>query len=374
MSLPREASREARFNMAMGVSTGHSRRCSCINLAIDTLAGDFLCTPDLGCDTWEFSPDVSTQCEKVMTFTTEQNHVSNASVALEIDWRRRVGIIAERGLPPLPPRAKTETRAEQYRMAGELALEIDWRRRMGIIARRGLPPLPPRAKTETRAEQCRMAGECLCGAGGGKLRLFCNALMRLIKSQCLVGSRSRTTFENGSVVLALILRNLPRNCGGLAASDCAPPDFCEQTEAVTWLRIGLMNFSPYKPPFQILKLSAKPRAVSCVIALRATGRFVSAHPFFASMRMDWFGRLYTVLSSEYPLAEVQPREVWVTSVTKPVLFWTACGKLTHLRRVEDEEEATLRSNQFPVRAIRWWTLLLIWRSRRFVCYSLQQSA
>ena len=31
---------------------------------------------------------------------------------------------------------------------------------------------------------------------------------------------------------------------------------------------------------------------------------------------------------------------------------------------------TLRSNQFPVRAIRWWTLLPIWRLRRWVCCSL----
>ena len=37
----------------------------------------------------------------------------------------------------------------------------------------------------------------------------------------------------------------------------------------------------------------------------------------------WFGRLYTLWSSEHPLAEVQPSEVWVTGFTKPVLFWTA---------------------------------------------------
>ena len=30
---------------------------------------------------------------------------------------------------------------------------------------------------------------------------------------------------------------------------------------------------------------------------------------------------------------------------------------------------TMRSDQFPVRAIRWWTLLLIWRSRRWVLAS-----
>ena len=35
------------------------------------------------------------------------------------------------------------------------------------------------------------------------------------------------------------------------------------------------------------------------------------------------GRLYTLWSSEYPLAEVQPSEVWVTGLTKPMLFWTA---------------------------------------------------
>ena len=53
--------------------------------------------PDLGCDAWEFAPDVSTQCEKVMTFATEQNHVSNVGLASEIDWQRRMGIIcAER--------------------------------------------------------------------------------------------------------------------------------------------------------------------------------------------------------------------------------------------------------------------------------------
>ena len=57
---------------------------------------------------------------------------------------------------------------------------------------------------------------------------------------------------------------------------------CKQTEAVTWPHIGLMNFGPYKPSFQILKLSAKPPAVSCLIALRATGRFVSVHLFFAT--------------------------------------------------------------------------------------------
>ena len=90
-----------------------------------------------------------------------------------------------------------------------------------------------------------MAGECFCGAGGVKLRSFGNALMRLIKSQCLVGSRNRTILENGSVVHVLPPRNLPRSCGRLAASDCAPPDFCVQTEAVTWLHIGLMNCIPY---------------------------------------------------------------------------------------------------------------------------------
>ena len=42
-------------------------------------------------------------------------------------------------------------------------------------------------------------------------------------------------------------RNLPRSCGGLAASDGAPPDFCEQTEAFTWLHSRIMNFSQYKP-------------------------------------------------------------------------------------------------------------------------------
>ena len=37
------------------------------------------------------------------------------------------------------------------------------------------------------------------GEGSRKLRSFCNALMRLTKSQCLVGSRNRTTLENGRV-------------------------------------------------------------------------------------------------------------------------------------------------------------------------------
>ena len=141
--------------------------------SIDTLADDFLSTPDFGCYAWEFAPDVSTQCEKVMTFAAEQNHVSNVGLALEIDWQRR----------------------------------------MGIIAQRGPPPLPPKAKAETRAEQRRMAGECLCGAGGGKQRSFCNRLMRLIKFRCLVGSRNRTTLKNGSVVLALLPRNLQRTGG-----------------------------------------------------------------------------------------------------------------------------------------------------------------
>ena len=118
-----------------------------------------------------------------------------------------------------------------------------------------------------------------------------------------------------AVVLALLPRKLPMSCGGLAASDCAPRDFCEQTEVVMWLHIGLTNFCPCQLSFQILKLSAKPLAVTNLIALRVTGRFVSVHPFFASMRMDctWFGRLCTLWSSEYPLAEV-------TSLTTPVLF------------------------------------------------------
>ena len=109
-----------------------------------------------------------------------------------------------------------------------------------------------------RAEQCRMASECLCGAGGRKLRSFCNAL---IKSQ-RNGGFQKPTLKKGSVILALPPRNLPRTCGGLAASDCAQPDFDEKTEAVTWLHIGLMNFGPYKPSFQILKLSTQPSAVS----------------------------------------------------------------------------------------------------------------
>ena len=150
------------------------------------------------------SPDVSTQCEKVTTFAAEQNQVSNFGVELGINWQRRNG----------------------HHCANRL------------------PLLPPKARTETRAEQCRMAGECLCGAGGRKLRSFCSALVRQIKSQCFVGSRNRTTLENGGVVLALLPRNLPRSGGGLAASNCAPPCSCEQTEAVTCLHMGLMNISP----------------------------------------------------------------------------------------------------------------------------------
>ena len=157
-------------------------------------------------------------------------------------------------------------------------------------------------------------------------RSFCNALLRPIKSQCFfLGSRNRTTLENGSVVLALLPKKSAKELWRTGGSDGALPDFCEQTEAVTWLHSRLMNFSPYKPSFQILKLSAKPPAVSNLIALRATGRFFSVHPFFASMRMAcmWFGRLYTLWSSKYTLAEVQPSEVWVTGLTKPVPFWTA---------------------------------------------------
>ena len=60
----------------------------------------------------------------------------------------------------------------------------------------------------------------------------------------------------------------------------------------------------------------------------------------------WFGRLYTLWSIKYTLAEVQPSEVWATGLTKPECRFgqrgSACGKLTHLRRVEDEEEATWR--------------------------------
>ena len=114
VSLPKEANREARFNMAVERARAKERKRAiqqfrqtaagdvrasishhCVS--IDTLADDVLRTPDLGCDAWEFAPDVSTQCEKVMTFATEQNQ-----------WGRN-----------------------------------------------------------HRAEECRMAGDCLCGAGGG---------------------------------------------------------------------------------------------------------------------------------------------------------------------------------------------------------------
>ena len=116
---------------------------------------------------------------------------------------------------------------------------------------------------------------------------------------------------------------------GLAGTDCAPPDFCEQTEAVTWLHIGHMNFIPSEPSCQMLEVSARQPAVSSLTALRATGRFVSAQPCVASMRMDcmWFGRLFALWSSEYPLAEVQASDVWITSLMKPVLFWTAVKRM-----------------------------------------------
>ena len=83
VNLPKEAILEARFNMAMERARAKEReraiqefrqttagdvRASILHhsLSIDTLADDFLCTPDLGCVAWEFAPDVSTQCEKVI--------------------------------------------------------------------------------------------------------------------------------------------------------------------------------------------------------------------------------------------------------------------------------------------------------------------
>ena len=104
VSLPQEANREARFNMAVERARAKEReraiqqfrqtaagdvRASISHhcVSIDTLADDVLRTPDLGCDAWEFAPDVSTQCEKVMTFATEQNQGRNPSGRVQ-DGRR----------------------------------------------------------------------------------------------------------------------------------------------------------------------------------------------------------------------------------------------------------------------------------------------
>ena len=90
--------------------------------ALDTLANDFLRTPDLGCNAWEFASDVSTQCEKVMTFAADQNQVSNVGVALENDSQKPKGIIAHTGLPlfhhqrpgPKPERNSAGWQASSY--------------------------------------------------------------------------------------------------------------------------------------------------------------------------------------------------------------------------------------------------------------------
>ena len=84
--------------------------------------------------------------------------------------------------------------------------------------------------------------------GAGNLTSFCIALMRPIKSQCSAVSRSRMTLENGSVVLAY-----PEISRG-AVEDWRPvtlhrPTFARR-QAVTWLLIGLTNFSPYNHPFR----------------------------------------------------------------------------------------------------------------------------
>ena len=302
VSLPKEANREAHFNMAVERARAKERKRAiqqfrqtaagdvrasishhCVS--IDTLADDVLRTPDLGSDAWEFAPDVSTQCEKVMTFATEQNHVSNVGLALEIDWQRRMGIIcAERA-------ATFTTKAQGRNPSGRVE---DGRR---LLMRRGRRETKVVLQCVAEADQISMLG----------------------------GFQKKERHLRMAVLFSpFYSRNLPRSCGGLAGSDGALPDFCEQTEAVTSLHRRLMNFSSYKPSFQILKLPAKPLAVSNLIALRATGRFASVHPFFASMRMAcmWFGRLYTLRSSKYTLAEVQPSKVWVTGLTKPVPFWT----------------------------------------------------
>ena len=104
VSLPKEANREAHFTMAVERARAKERKRAiqqfrqtaagdvrasishhCVS--IDTLADDVLRTPDLGCDAWEFAPDVSTHCEKVMTFATEQNQGRNPSGRVE-DGRR----------------------------------------------------------------------------------------------------------------------------------------------------------------------------------------------------------------------------------------------------------------------------------------------
>ena len=80
VSLPKEANREARFNMAMErartmereraildfrQTTAGDVRASILHHCPSTgaLADDFLRAPDWGCDAWDFAPDVSTQCE-----------------------------------------------------------------------------------------------------------------------------------------------------------------------------------------------------------------------------------------------------------------------------------------------------------------------
>ena len=71
---------------------------------------------------------------------------------------------------------------------------------------------------------------------GTTLKSSRNALMiRLIKAQCLVGSRSRTILDNGVMAVAFLLRGNRRNC---------------QRKA--------QNIPPDEPAFQILTLSADP--------------------------------------------------------------------------------------------------------------------
>ena len=152
VSLPKEANREARFNMAMERARRERPKQAmfvhqfshCPSIA--TLADDFLRTPDLGRNAWEFAPDVSTQCEKVMTSPVNKT--------------------------------MCQTSVWHWKLIG---------RGEGHHRKEGCRLHPPRAKAETRAEQCRIAGECSCGAGGGKRRSFCNAPMKADQISVLGG-------------------------------------------------------------------------------------------------------------------------------------------------------------------------------------------
>ena len=205
-------------------------------------------------------------------------------------------------------------------------VDEEWQSMNAVVQHREEEALPD-PPVQRGHKACRTYGIALCTTRGRKVYQFRNKFLQLLKALCKRKQvESRLLLQEGYIVVLFIQTPLPEETARPSfllkrlsqAMQAEAEPLGEEAKAALsaprqWFHVGLHYWKPYRPTFQRLQEVGEEEQH---VKLQQTGEFYTEFDLFSQMPLEcqWSVVLHRIVSTEAPVAYLQPSCCWVEAL------------------------------------------------------------